>query len=294
MAFFTTQDGTGIFYRDWGTGQPVVFSHGWPLSGDAWAGQMQFLAANGYRVIAHDRRGHGRSDQPSGGNVMDRYADDLSELIESLDLKDIVLVGHSTGGGEVVRYVGRHGTNRVAAVVTVSAIPPLMLKTNANPDGVPIEVFDGIRSGLLSGRSQYYRDLAEPFFGANRPGSTVSQGTKDEFWLLSMQCGLKAAFECIEVFSATDLTDDLKKIDVPMLIIHGEDDQIVPIANSAEKAAKIVSGSTLRVYPGAPHGLPQTHQDRLNADLIAFLSGKTQTADKADKEKVETTLAPAH
>lgn len=293
MAIFTTRDGTSIFYRDWGTGQPVLFSHGWPLSGDAWAGQMQYLVDKGYRVIAHDRRGHGRSDQPSGGNVMDRYADDLAELIESLDLRDVVLVGHSTGGGEVVRYVGRHGSGRVAGVVTVSAIPPLMLQTEANPDGVPIEVFDGIRSGLLAGRSQFYRELTEPFFGANRPGSTVSQGTKDEFWLLSMQCGLKAAFECVEVFSATDLTDDLKKIDVPMLIIHGDDDQIVPIANSAEKAAKIVSGSTFKVYPGAPHGLPQINQDQLNADLLAFIEGLGTRPASASQPQAEPALAPA-
>lgn len=294
MAFFTTQDGTQIFYRDWGTGQPILFSHGWPLSGDAWSGQLQFLAANGFRVIAHDRRGHGRSDQPSGGNVMDRYADDLAELITSLDLKDIILVGHSTGGGEVVRYVGRHGTDRVAGVVTISAIPPLMLKTDANPDGVPKEVFDGIRTGVLAGRSQYYRDLAEPFFGANRPGSDVSQGIKDEFWLISMQCGITASYECIEVFSATDLTDDLKKIDVPMLIIHGEEDQIVPIANSAHKAAKIVSGSTLKVYPGAPHGLPQTHQQQVNADLLAFARGLGAGTAGTNAKQDERTLAPAN
>lgn len=293
MAVFTTTDGTSIFYRDWGTGQPVLFSHGWPLSGDAWAGQMQFLVDKGYRVIAHDRRGHGRSDQPSGGNVMDRYADDLAELIESLDLKDIVLVGHSTGGGEVVRYIGRHGTDRVAGLVPISAIPPLMLKTDANPDGVPKEVFDGIRSGVLNGRSQYYRDLAEPFFGANRPGSNVAQGTKDEFWLVSMQCGVKTAYECVAVFSETDLTEDLRRIDVPTLFLHGDDDQIVPFANSAAKGSKIVSGSTLKVYPGAPHGIPQTHQDQVNADLLAFIEGLGTRQASAGQPQAEPALAPA-
>ncbi|MEO7504355.1 MAG: alpha/beta hydrolase [Sphingomicrobium sp.] len=289
MANFTTTDGTNLFYRDWGAGQPVVFSHGWPLSGEAWSAQMQFLAANGYRTIAHDRRGHGRSDQPSGGNTMDRYADDLGELIDKLDLKDIILVGHSTGGGEVVRYVGRHGASRVAGVVTVSAIPPLMLKTDANPDGVPAQAFDEIRQGLLAGRSDYYRALAEPFFGANRPGATVAQGIKDEFWLLSMQCGLKAAYECIDVFSATDHNADLRKIDVPMLIIHGAEDQIVPIGNSAEKTAKIVAGSVLKVYPGAPHGLPQTRTAEFNADLLAFAKGLKAGAPG---QQAERTLAP--
>lgn len=293
MAYFTTRDGTQIFYRDWGAGQPILFSHGWPLSGDAWAGQMQFLVDKGLRVIAHDRRGHGRSDQPSDGNVMDRYADDLAELIEALDLTDIVLVGHSTGGGEVVRYVGRHGTGRVAGLVAISAIPPLMLKTEANPDGVPKEAFDAIRNGVLGGRSQYYRDLAEPFFGANRPGSNVPQGLKDEFWLLSMQCGVKAAYECVAVFSETDLTEDLKKIDVPTLFLHGDDDQIVPLANSAAKATKLVGGSTLKVYPGAGHSLPQTQQDGVNADLLAFVSGLNRSGD-AGSEKIEMTLAPAH
>lgn len=299
MSLFTTSDGTQLFYRDWGEGQPILFSHGWPLSGEAWSSQMQFLAARGFRTIAHDRRGHGRSDQPSGGNVMDRYADDLGELIESLDLSDLILVGHSTGGGEVVRYVGRHGTERVAGVVTVSAIPPLMLQTEANPDGVPGLVFDEIRHGLLADRSQYYRDLAEPFFGANRPGAAVSQGIKDEFWFLSMQCGLKAAFECIDVFSATDHNADLARIDVPMLIIHGEEDQIVPIDNSAYKTAKIVPDSALKVYPGAPHGLPQTRAIELNADLLAFVTAVGRRApppasEPALEPKIEVTLAPAH
>jgi len=292
MAIFTTGDGTSIFYRDWGTGQPVLFSHGWPLSGDAWAGQMQYLVDKGYRVIAHDRRGHGRSDQPSDGNVMDRYADDLAELIESLDLRDVVLVGHSTGGGEVVRYIGRHGTGRVAGLVPISAIPPLMLKTDTNSDGVPKEVFDGIRSGVLNGRSQFYRDLAEPFFGANRPGSDVAQGTKDEFWLVSMQCGIKTAYECVAVFSETDLTEDLKRIDVPTLFIHGDDDQIVPFANSAAKGSKIVSGSTLKVYPGAPHGIPQTHQDQVNTDLLAFIEGLGTRPASASQSQAEPALAP--
>ena len=295
MSVFTTSDGTELFYRDWGEGQPVVFSHGWPLSGEAWSSQMQFLAARGFRTIAHDRRGHGRSDQPSGGNTMDRYADDLAELIVSLDLNDIILVGHSTGGGEVVRYVGRHGTERVAGLVTVSAIPPVMIQSDANPDGVPAVAFDEIRHGLLAGRSDYYRALAEPFFGANRPGATVSQGIKDEFWLLSMQCGLKAAFECIDVFSATDHHADLPRIDVPMLIIHGEEDQIVPIANSAHKTARIVEHSVLKVYPGAPHGLPQTRAIELNADLLAFATaiGRRPPAPQPEAEpRIEVMLAP--
>ena len=293
MATFTTSDGTNIFYRDWGAGRPIVFSHGWPLSGDAWAGQMQFLVDRGYRVIAHDRRGHGRSDQPSGGNVMDRYADDLAELIEALELQDIVLVGHSTGGGEVVRYVGRHGTARVAGLVPISAIPPLMLKTDANPDGVPKEIFDGIRAGVLNGRSQYYRDLAEPFFGANRPGSNVAQGIKDEFWLVSMQCGVKAAYECVAVFSETDLTEDLKRIDVPTLFLHGDDDQIVPFANSAAKATKLVGGSVLKVYPGGSHSLPQTAQEQVNTDLLAFIEGLGAASSEAGSAQGERTLTPA-
>src|ERR687893_2095376 len=269
----TTEDGTQIFFKDWGTGQPVVFSHGLPLNADAWENQMLFLAQNGYRTIAHDRRGHGRSDQPSGGNDLDTYADDLAALFEELDLHDAVVVGHSTGGGEVTRYIGRHGTSRVARAVLVSAIPPLMLKTEANPEGLPMEVFDGLRNGLIADPSQFYKDLSVPFFGANRPGSEVSQGTRDAFWLQSEQAGLKNSYECIKAFSETDLTDDLEKFDVPTLIVHGDDDQIVPIVASARRSSKLVKDATLRVYEGAPHGLPATHKDRLNDDLLVFLKG---------------------
>ena len=243
----TTEDGTQIYYKDWGEGQPVVFSHGWPLNADAWASQMVFLAQNGYRTIAHDRRGHGRSDQPSEGNEMDTYADDLAALFEELDLKDAVMVGHSTGGGEVARYIGRHGTSRVAKAVLVSAVPPLMLKTEANPDGLPIEVFDGLRAGLTADPSQFYRDFADPFFGTNRAGAEVSQGARDAFWFQSEQAGLKNSYECIKAFSETDLTEDLKRFGVPTLIIHGDDDQIVPIANSALRSAKIIPNATLKI-----------------------------------------------
>src|SRR3712207_774342 len=256
----TTEDGTQIYFKDWGEGQPVVFSHGWPLNADAWEAQMVFLAQNGYRTIAHDRRGHGRSSQPSGGNDMDTYADDLAALIEALDLRDIVLVGHSTGGGEVTRYVGRHGTSRVAKAVLVSAIPPLMLKTEANPDGLPIGAFDEIRAGLAAVPSQFYRDLADgPFFGANRPGAEVSRGVRDAFWLQSVQAGLKNAYECIKVFSETDLTEDLKKFDVPTLIIHGDDDQIVPIVASAHRSSELVKDATLKVYEDGPHEIGRAH-----------------------------------
>jgi non-heme chloroperoxidase len=273
MGIVTTRDGTEIFYKDWGTGQPVVFSHGWPLTADAWDDQLFFVASNGYRAIAHDRRGGGRSGQPWDGNDLDTYADDLAALLDALDLRDVVLVGHSTGGGEVVRYVGRHGTSRVAKVLTVGAIPPLMLKTAANPGGLPIEVFDGLRAGVTADRSQFYKDLSEPFYGANRPGNTVSQGLRDSFWLLSMTVGEKGAYDCIKAFSETDLTEDLKKIDVPMLIIHGDDDQIVPIADSALLSSKIVKDATLKVYPGAPHGLAQTtaYKDTFNTDLLNFI-----------------------
>ena len=269
----TTQDGTRIYYKDWGEGQPVVFSHGWPLNGDAWENQMLFLAQNGYRTIAHDRRGHGRSDHPSGGNELDTYADDLAQLFEELDLHDAVMVGHSTGGGEVTRYIGRHGTSRVAKAVLVSAIPPLMLKTEANPDGLPIDVFDELRAGLTADPSQFYRDLAYPFFGANRPGSDVSQGARDAFWFQSEQAGLKNAYECIKAFSETDLTEDLKRFDVPTLIVHGDDDQIVPIAASALRSSKIVEDAILKIYEGGPHGLSVTHKDRLNDDLLTFIRG---------------------
>lgn len=271
MGTITTKDGTQIFYKDWGSGQPVVFSHGWPLNGDAWDEQLLFMASNGYRAIAHDRRGHGRSSQPWNGNEMDTYADDLAALIETLDLKDVILVGHSTGGGEVTRYLGRHGTSRVAKAVLVGAVPPIMLKTDAYPGGLPIEIFDGIRAGVSSDRSQFYKDLSESFFGANRPGSKVSQGLREAFWLWSMQVGLKGAFDCIKAFSETDFTEDLKKIDVPTLIIHGDDDQIVPIENSAKLSAQLVKGSTLKVYPGADHGLAFTHRDQFNQDLLAFI-----------------------
>ena len=267
----TTKDGTDIYYKDWGKGPVVIFSHGWPLCADAWDGQMFFLTLNGFRVVAHDRRGHGRSSQAFSGNDMDGYADDLAAVIDALDLYDATLVGHSTGGGEVARYIGRHGTKRIAKAVLIGAVPPIMLKSTSNPEGLPIEGFDDMRSSLIKDRSQFYKDLAISFYGANRQGAKVSQGTLDQFWLWSMQVGLKNAYECIKAFSETDFTEDLKKFDVPTLIMHGEDDQIVPIMDSAKKSAKIIKGAKEIYYPGAPHGLTATHQDRINGDLLSFL-----------------------
>jgi non-heme chloroperoxidase len=272
MSTIATKDGTQIYYKDWGSGQPIVFSHGWPLSADAWESQMLFLADHGYRCIAHDRRGHGRSSQPWNGNDMDTYADDLAELLKDLDLNNATLIGHSTGGGEVARYIGRHGAARVAKAALIAAVPPLMLKTDNNPDGLPIEVFDGIRTGSLANRAQLYQDFASgPFFGFNRPGAKISQGMIDSFWFQGMQAGHKNTFDCIKAFSETDFTEDLKKIDVPTLIVHGDDDQIVPIKAAAIAAAKLVKNATLKIYPGAPHGLPDTHKDLLNAALLSFL-----------------------
>ena len=272
MSTITTKDGTQIYYKDWGTGKPVVFSHGWPLSSDSWEAQMVFLASRGYRCVAHDRRGHGRSSQPWNGNEMDTYSEDLSELIETLDLNGAVLVGFSAGGGEITRYIGRHGTKRVAKAALISAVPPLMLKTTANPDGLPIDAFNEIRLKSTADRSQFYKDIASgPFFGGNRPGAKVSQGMIDSFWLQGMQAGARNTFECIKAFSETDFTEDLKKFDVPTLVIHGDDDQIVPIGASGLRSAKIVRNAILKVYSGAPHGIADTHKDQLNADLLEFI-----------------------
>jgi non-heme chloroperoxidase len=271
MPHFTTKDGTAIFYNDWGTGTPVVFSHGWPLSADAFEDQMFFLAARGYRCIAHDRRGHGRSGQPYAGNTMDSYADDLAELVAHLDLRGAVHVGHSTGGGEVTRYIGRHGTGRVAKAVLISAVPPVMLRSDSNPDGTPIEVFDQLRAAVLADRSQLFKDLSMPFYGYNRPGAKVSDGVRESFWLQGMLAGMPAAYDCIEVFSQTDMTEDLKKIDVPTLVLHGDDDQIVPFKAAGFLSARLVKGAKLIVYEGAPHGMCTTLKDRVNADLLAFL-----------------------
>ena len=271
MAMIKTRDGSEIYYKDWGTGRPVVFSHGWPLSADAWEDQMVFLASRGYRCIAHDRRGHGRSSQTWNGNEMDTYADDLARLDETLDLKGAIHVGHSTGGGEVARYIGRHGTKRVAKAVLISAVPPLMLKTAANPGGLPLEAFDNIRAGVLADRSQFFKDLSAPFYGANRPGAKVSQGLRDSFWLQGMQAGFAGVLDCIKAFSETDFTEDLTKFDVPTLIIHGDDDQIVPIGASAMLSSKRIRNARLEVYKGAPHGLCSTHKERVNADLLSFI-----------------------
>jgi len=273
MPYITTKDGTQIFYKDWGRGQPVLFSHGWPLTGDAWDGQMAFLGERGYRVIAHDRRSHGRSTQTFDGNHMDQYADDLAELINALDLRDMVIVGHSTGGGEVTRYMGRHGTSRVAKAVLLGAVPPLMLKTATNPGGLPIEVFDGIRKGTFDNRSQFYKDLTMPFYGYNRPGAQVSEGIREFFWLQGMMGGIKGQLDCIKQFSEVDFTEDLKRIEVPVLVAHGDDDQIVPIGASAMMSSKLLKNATLKVYAGGPHGYAQTHQDAFNADLLAFIKG---------------------
>jgi non-heme chloroperoxidase len=273
MTTITTQDGAQIYYKDWGSGQPVVFSHGWPLNADAFEDQMFFLVSHGYRCIAHDRRGHGRSSQPWNGNDMDTYADDLAELIETLDLKDAILVGHSTGGGEVARYIGRHGTQRVAKAVLIGAVPPLMLKTDRNPAGTPIKEFDKLRAAVHADRSQFWKDLSLPFYGYNRPGAKVSEGVRDSFWLQGMMAGFPASYFCIKAFSETDQTDDLKKFDVPTLILHGDDDQIVPIGASALLSSKLVKGATLKVYKGAPHGMCTTLKEQVNEDLLAFIKG---------------------
>jgi len=280
MATITTKDGVSIFYKDWGKGQPIVFSHGWPLSVDAWENQMLYFGQQGYRVIAHDRRGHGRSDQTWDGNDMDTYADDLATLFESLNLKDAIMVGHSTGGGEVARYLGRHGTRQVAKAALLSAVPPLMLKTEKNPGGLPLSVFDDLRAALAANRPQFYKDLTLPFYGYNREGAKISEGIREHWWLQGMVGGMKAHYDCIKAFSETDFTADLKKIDIPVLLMHGDDDQIVPIGASALESAKILKHATLKVYPGFPHGMPITHADVINADLLKFFTTESQTGQK--------------
>jgi non-heme chloroperoxidase len=279
MSRITTSDGITLFYKDWGSGQPIVFSHGWPLDADAWDRQMMFFGQRGYRVIAHDRRGHGRSDQTWEGNDMDRWADDLAELLDELDLRRVVLVGHSTGGGEVARYLGRHGTDRVAKVVLLGAVVPIILKSDANPGGVPMSALDEIRKNTLENRSQFFRDLAIPFFGYNRAGANVSQGVIDSFWFQSMQAGLKSLYDCIAQFSEVDFSDDLRTIDIPTLVIHGDDDQIVPIAASALRTVQLVPGAELKVYPGAPHGIATTHADRFNEDVLAFVQSTVERGE---------------
>ena len=283
MSTVTTKDGARIFYKDWGEGQPVVFSHGWPLNADAWDDQLYLFAANGFRAIAHDRRGHGRSTQTSTGNDMDTYADDLATLIKELDLKDVIHIGHSTGGGEVARYIGRHGTRRVAKAILVDAVTPGLLKTPKNPDGMPIEIFDSIRAAIKSDRSQFWIDLSASFYGANRPGSTVSQGIRDAFWLMSMQAGFPAAYDCVKAFSETDFTEDLDKFDIPTLVIHGDDDQIVPITVGGLRAVKMIKDARLEVYKGAPHGLMSTHKEQFNSDLLEFAKQETELAEPSTR-----------
>jgi non-heme chloroperoxidase len=281
MGYISAADGTQLYYKDWGSGQPIVFSHGWPLSSDAFEDQMLFLASHGFRCIAHDRRGHGRSSQPWTGNDMDTYADDLATLVRELDLKDAIHIGHSTGGGEVARYIGRHGTSRVSKAVLIGAVPPVMVKSAANPGGTPIEVFDGLRDSIVTDRSQFFRDFSLPFYGYNRPGAKTSEGVRESFWLQGMMCGMPAAYFCIKAFSETDMTEDLKRMDVPTLFIHGDDDQIVPIADSSELSVKLVPNGRLEVYPGAPHGLCTTLKDRVNRDLLAFAQSGVPAAAQA-------------
>jgi non-heme chloroperoxidase len=278
MSTITTKDGIHIFYKDWGKGQPIVFSHGWPLTGDDWDAQMLFFGQHGYRVIAHDRRGHGRSTQTWDGNDMDTYADDLAQLFEKLDIKDAVMVGHSTGGGEVARYLGRHGTKRVSKAVLIGAVPPLMLKTDKNPGGLPLSVFDGIRAGVAGDRSQFYKELTLPFYGFNRPGAKISEGVREHWWLQGMLGGIKAHYDCVKAFSETDFTEDLQKIDIPVLVMHGDDDQIVPIGAAGLLSAKILKKATLKVYPGYPHGMATVHAEKINADLLSFIGGSASAA----------------